>query len=347
MFGYKHYVPVLKGKRAEFPALQNLHSRDHVTPLLEAVPTAPADFIPQRMTVAWANDTPYFVDFLFWDDEELPESAAATHPIRQCFDDVAARGQTAIPVTGTGRSAAYQGAVRHIISSQHHGCAIRLIPEDFDNEAEVPQVLDGLIGYLGVSRNNVDILIDLGTSASMTVAVVSQMFRIFLLALPNIADWRTLTVISGAFPMGLAPLAQGWNLVSRMDWLGWLSLLAHPLQRKPSYGDYTIANPDLPPTGQATTLAQIRYTGTTSFSIFKGGNVHRHPRRYAQFIDICQALIAMPIFRGQAFSFGDAQVHEKATTAGASSGNAETWRTIGTSHHVETVKSQLASSAVP
>ena len=34
MFSHKHYVPVLKGKRAEFPALSALHSQAGITPLM-------------------------------------------------------------------------------------------------------------------------------------------------------------------------------------------------------------------------------------------------------------------------------------------------------------------------
>lgn len=33
-FGHKHYVPILKGKRAEFPALGSVKSKDNFTPLM-------------------------------------------------------------------------------------------------------------------------------------------------------------------------------------------------------------------------------------------------------------------------------------------------------------------------
>jgi hypothetical protein len=38
MFRHKHYVPILKGKRAEFPALGSLKAKKkRITPLIEAV----------------------------------------------------------------------------------------------------------------------------------------------------------------------------------------------------------------------------------------------------------------------------------------------------------------------
>ena len=42
-FDHKHYVPILKGKRAEFPSLGSLKSTDGITPLMEAIPSN-ADF---------------------------------------------------------------------------------------------------------------------------------------------------------------------------------------------------------------------------------------------------------------------------------------------------------------
>lgn len=56
MFNHKHYVPILKGKRAEFPALGSLHSKDRITPLMEAVPSKPATQIPQGMAAQWPQD---------------------------------------------------------------------------------------------------------------------------------------------------------------------------------------------------------------------------------------------------------------------------------------------------
>ncbi len=116
MFDHRHYVPVLKGKRAEFPALQTVQSHDSITPLFEAVPTGPADFVPKKMSAFWDNDRPYFIDMLFFDDETMEESES--HPISDCFAEVAAKGQIAIPVTGTGRSPSYQAAVAAINGSQ-------------------------------------------------------------------------------------------------------------------------------------------------------------------------------------------------------------------------------------
>lgn len=327
LFGHKHYVPVLKGKRAEFPALQNLHSKDGVTPLLEAVPTLAVDYIPKQMASAWDQNRPYFIDMLFWDDED-DDGNPADHPLQKCFDTVAKLGQEAIPVTGSGRSPAYQAALANIANTQKKGFAIRLVPDDFEDEDALGDTVDAIVELVGVAPGSIDIIIDADTVAGASAASVAQLHRANISLLPHLSQWRTLTVVAGAFPMSLAPLTTGnWNLSPRADWRGWRAVVSGSQKppRLPTFGDYGIAHPDLPPTGRATILAQLRYTIPDQFLIWKGHNVFRHPKRFDQFLDICKDLVKRPEFMGPAFSYGDAEIYAKATTGG-SSGNAETWR---------------------
>jgi len=344
MFSHKHYVPVLKGKRAEFPALSALHSQAGITPLMEPVPTSPPIFVPQRMADAWQLDSPYFIDMLFLDEEDADAGQAGAHPLRLCFDQVAALGQHAIPITGTGRSPAYQTALRHIVRQQRRGFGIRLVPEDFEDEEDLAASIAALLKLIGSAPKDVDLLVDGDGVHGMAAATLTQMHLANLAMIPDLTQWRTLTVLAGAFPTSLAPLAKGWSLSARCDWLGWLGLFTRSRKpaRLPAYGDYAISHTDLPPTGRATILAQIRYTTPDAFLIWKGHNVFTHAAGYGQFISICRDLVGRPEYRGQGFSAGDAEIHTKATTGG-SPGNAETWRKIGVNHHLETVKDGIAT----
>jgi hypothetical protein len=349
MFDHKHYVPVLKGKRAEFPTLENLKSKDGLTPLMEAVPTAAPDFVPRKMSGCWPGDKPYFLDLLFLDDEDMEEKDAKSHPLVKCFDDVANRKAFAIPVTGTGRSPAYQSALKSITESQGNGYAIRLVTDDFEDEDELGDAIQALVKLIGVPRAKIDLIVDADSVAEMSASTVSQMHRANLTVLPTIEKWRTLTVLGGSFPLSMAPLTRGiWNSAPRNDWHGWRQLIRKPkdVARLPAYGDYAIAHPDLPPTGRATILAQLRYTTPDDYLVWKGHNVFTHPRGYEQFIDICRDMVKRPEYRGPKFSHGDEQISEKATT-GDSPGNAETWRKIGTNHHCETVLDQIANFPWP
>jgi len=115
---------------------------------------------------------------------------------------------------------------------------------------------------------------------------------------------------------------------------------AKPPSRLPAFGDYAIAHPALPPEGQATILAQLRYAAADSWIIWKGRNAIKEG--YDQFYAICQNLIGRQEYRGADFSWGDSEIAQKAANAG-SPGNAETWRRIGTNHHIETVLDQISN----
>jgi len=343
-FNHKHYVPILKGKRAEFPALGSLHSKNGITPLLEAVPSADANTVPRRMANQWPNTVAYFIDLLFLDDPDDAEVPATDqHPVRACFAEVQEQAQVAIPVTGLSRSPGYQSAVQQVVSEQGSGLALRLTPDDFEDADELETALAGVPGLFDVEIGEIDLLLDLGSVWGSSAGTVAQIHRANIGLIPNLDQWRTLTVAAGAFPLSLAPLVRDqWNTESRQDWRGWRQLVtgARPPSRLPAFSDYAIAHPGLPPEGRATILAQLRYAAPDSWIIWKGRNVFTDG--FDQFYAICGDLVGRPEYRGAGFSWGDGEIAQKAANAG-SPGNAETWRRIGTSHHIETVLEQIAN----
>jgi hypothetical protein len=346
MFDYKHYVPVLKGKRAEFPSLGSLKSKAAITPIIEAVPSSWKE-ISKRMSESaeWPNESPYFMDMIFIDDPDDTSEATESHPVRRYFSEAAARNQFAIPVTGLARSPGYQSAVQQVVSAQQRGMAIRLTADDFEDADALDETIEAIIGFFGQGLGEIDLFLDHGSVASLAASAVAQMYRANIELIPYIDDWRTITVISSAFPLSLGLLERDqWNPAKRNDWRGWLRLVtgSRPPHRIPAYGDYAIAHPDLPPEGRATILAQLRYATPDSWLIWKGGNVFKHADGYNQFFSICADLIERDEYRGADFSWGDAEIYGKATTGG-SPGNAESWRRIGTNHHLETVLDQIAS----
>ena len=345
MFGHKHYVPILKGKRAEFPAASHLKNKANVTPLFESIPSKPPDDVPKQASKSgWPATAPYFVDLLFFDDDGGASNAPPLSAVVTCLNAAKAKGQRAIPVTGTGRSPAYQRAVKKFADAER-GVAIRLIADDFEDEGDLATALDSLAKFIGLTPSSIDLIVDLGSVADQNPAVIAQLHRANLSVIPTITAWRTLTVATGAFPVSLAPLTRdAWNRLVRIDWQAWLKLVSGTKKpdRLPAYGDYAIAHPGLPPEGQATILAQLRYTIQNEFMIWKGKNAIKTPNGFGQFLSICTDLVSRPEFRGATFSDGDQEIQGKATNGG-SPGNAETWRNIGTNHHIETVLDQIAN----
>lgn len=345
MFSHKHYVPVLKGKQGEFSALAGLKSTDGITPLMEAIPPtkeAKITTIPDRMNKVWKRSNAYFIDFVFVDNPD-PEVDEGKHPLEVCFDRAAELGHKAIPVTGTGRSESYQQAVTNISKAQKQGVALRLAQDDFADEDELRDAIESVISIVEVKRKMIDLIIDVNTVFDLTETVATSMGRGFLDIVPFVSEWRTLTMTTGSFPRGLANLTRDtWNVIPRTDWRSWRRIITskNKPERLPAFGDFAIAHPDLPPVGQSIILAQLRYTAAEDFLVWKGENAIK--KGYAQFNGICKKLIKRDEYRGPEFSQGDAEIAAKATTAG-SPGSATTWRMIGTNHHVETVREQIAS----
>jgi hypothetical protein len=340
MFGHKHYVPVMKGKRAEFSVLGQFVGSEAITPLIEAIPSQPPSTAPRALeNNGWPANKRYFLDLLFLDDE----NAAVDAPIDSvstALTEASQRSQNFVPVTGTGRSPGFQAA---IAGNRPNGVAIRLVPDDFEDEEELENALVAILQLFSIEPSDVDLIVDMGSVAGQVAAVLTQISRANLEVIPDIDRWRTITLISGAFPMGLAELTRDvWSFLPRTDWQAWQMLAAGRRRpsRLPSYGDYGIANTNLPPEGRATILAQLRYSTPTDFMIWKGRNAIKEG--FGQFFNICQNLVARPEYRGLTFSPGDQEIYEKATIGG-SPGSAETWRKIGTSHHFGTVLDQIAS----
>jgi hypothetical protein len=315
MFKYKHYVPVLKGKRAEFGVLSGLPDQQRLTPLFEAIPSQPSSTVPKQMERCWPAALPYFLDCVFFDDEA---ATAALPSVLEAFQAAASRGQTAIPVTGTGRSANFQLAIQEQPTLAQTGVAIRLVPDDFEDEDELAASLETLLRLFGLSRDEADLIVDLGSVADQNASTLAQVSRANLALIPYLSEWRTLTLISGAFPMGLTPLTRNaWNYRPRTDWQLWSLLVTGTRRpaRLPTYGDYGIANTILPPEGQATILAQLRYSTPSDFMIWKGRNAIT--QGFDQFIGICRDLVRRPEYRGADFSSGDAEIAEKAASGGS------------------------------
>src|SRR5690242_17483001 len=98
MFKHKHYVPILKGKRAEFPALRDLKNTKSVTPLIETIPTGDVDAVPKQMEASgWNKKHPYFLDMLFFDDGSSGKPRASVVSAMKAASKLS---HLAIPVTG-------------------------------------------------------------------------------------------------------------------------------------------------------------------------------------------------------------------------------------------------------
>jgi Beta protein len=112
---------------------------------------------------------------------------------------------------------------------------------------------------------------------------------------------RTVTLLSGAFPINLSHISPGLALAPRSDWALWQGVNASRPVRRPSFGDYTAAHPDqhlqeIDPRFMQVS-ASIRYATDDDWLIVRGRST-RNPRfgGTAQYQELSRVLIAQPQF---------------------------------------------------
>ncbi len=326
MFNADHYVPILRGKQAEFWALGEVIDsvNNSLTPFIELPPIAwdpdegdagPGTPDPSIVGVAgriersWGPDRPFFLELGL-----LPSSLAVgggRHPVEVVFHEVRNLHLKAIPVTSPSRDGDFQDAIQSVVAQDQCGVCVRLDSEDFDDvEAAIKESTD-LLEHLGVGVEDADLVLDFGEVASDQTAPMTLAAVAIINSIPQIGDWRTLTWAGTAFPSVKDYSPQTTNTAPRGEWAIWQGLRARAksLSRTPSFADYTISGIQSDYDVSAAyyrSSPNLRYTVEADFLVWKG----RHPTRYGheQFYDICRSAIARPEFKGADFSAGDSYV---------------------------------------
>lgn len=353
-FGPKHYVPILKWKRGEQVGLGFLipSIKEVITPLLEIMPPAwdwdndrPKKSIDDHLvnmseTIfnSWGK-IPVFLDMLWINDSE--GMADGTHPLKYIIDQCRIKGLHVIPVTGYDRDDDYNKAVKEAHSTDNFGVCLRL---DDDAFLDVSSNILNFLKEFNLSPTQVDLILDLRsiTQDNEKLALISATTTINII--PHLGLWRTLTIASTSFPQNLSGVAgDSIGFVPRTEWSIWQNLVTSgKIKRPPSFGDYGISHPDYSEINPKLMRmsANIRYTLDNQFALVKGENVKKNG--YGQFQDLCKKILSRPFYSGKSFSWGDNYIYDCANGT-CSTGSAETWRRVGTNHHITLVANQVSS----
>ena len=350
MFDHRHYVPILRWKRAEWVALRHLEPGDRarLTPLVEITPRSvtPGTRRPtigqmlqknaEDMAENWGRSR-LFVDL--WHVGHLSD-CEGLHP----FVYLAQEGRRCrvefVPVTGLGRLPAYQAAVASIAAEDGRGLCLRLFSTDLARPALRQDLLE-LLSSLEVNFGQVDLVVDF-----QYVQCSCPDLATLVASVPHLNDWRSLTLASGAFPMDLRSFSVGEHPLPRLDWQAWLRLMRLGGQptRRPSYGDYTIQHAIYgEPPERPNFSASIRYAAEDYWVIMRGAGVFTDGSPgFAQWPANALRLCRRREFRGEDFSYGDRYIWEMSQQTGQT-GSAETWLRAGINHHLVFVARQIAN----
>jgi Beta protein len=364
MFNHTHYVPILKGKEGEYRALKQLclTHRPCLTPLVDLPPVrwnfrkeepekeieAHLSKVPEKLRKSWGTSSRLFVDLYMLQ----PNTTRDGRSPLALFCDLARgkgfqlTGLKVVPVTGIGRPTNYQEAVRDAVARDGRGLCLRLQAGDFDDQENLEEKMTELLALFEAERSDIDVIIDLKSVLPSQVSTITRAVRSMLVDLPFVDEWRTLTLAASAFPENLSEYGpDSLGVRPRAEWAIWQGLHKEKkkLPRMPTFADYGICHPDFPEDIDPQTLQMapnIRYTTVNDWLILKGRSVKTHS--FAQFNDLCKTLVDRREFCGSDFSWGDRWFSNYAAGT-PQSGNATTWRAIGTSHHLEFVTKQIAS----
>jgi hypothetical protein len=345
------YMPILKGRTAEFRAL--CHAASPVTavvmPLLEVIPDERATLhgsvmnFGDRLMDAAPKDMVFAVDCRYLDRQGGRGSGSLSLVARDVHD----RGIVMVPVFSLARDQDF-ASIRQATHLHDAGGCLRL-----DGERAVRYVTDRgegraseVLQAAGLRAAQVDLVIDMGevsTEAAMRRAAGAAHAGV---EWARRGAWRSVTLASGAFPESISGLpVRESTPVPRWDAVLWAEAAAGPGGRTDTgYGDYAVSCPRL--SRGFSPLPNLRYTGKRHW------HVYRYPTDptggMSTFHDLCRDVVSSAHWpdQGSSFSWGDEQIELRARTRNMP-GNAAKWRAFGTSHHLAVVASRLAELGEP
>ncbi len=358
MFDHRHYVPVLRWKQAERLALRELDARTRagMTPLIEVNPralaaeeTAAPAVVDKRCSRVAAEILGDWGDGRVFLDLGLVgpgvRAAGDAHPLTKIFQEGRTLFPSSVPVTGLGRDAAYQDAVRYVVAADGLGLCLRLKAGELERPG-LPAEIDRLLAGFALDYEEVDMLVDYGvvgdTPPDLAAACDS---------LPSLRRWRTFTVASGAFPENLTGMRVGEHVLPRRDWRAWRDQVTvrPPLPRLPAYGDYTIQHPVFREPGFGLNFsASIRYSAEEDWVVMRGEGVRNDDGPgYSQWPANATLLCERPEYRGESFSAGDRYIKEMSEevekNGSGRTGSAGTWLQAAFNHHLTLTVRQIST----
>jgi hypothetical protein len=352
---------VLKAKMGELGAVKDLAQeiRQQLRPLIE-VTAPPFDYVEGRYDRSVSEhlegvadrlvDSLAGVDSVFVEIPERFDSAdevlgPSTDDLVKFFATLRDAAITAVPIVRPGSTAARQAAIAELQLGQS---AIRATLDTLAPEkpADLTQ-LNRLVSRVLADGSPVTLIVDLrsvGESAHIGASQWRHLINGTLRDLSRAEEFRNVSIVASSFPRDLRDVTPGIDAsLPRTEWRIWDSLVSSQNRGFPfMYGDYPISHPELNEIDprQMRMSANIRYTAEDHWVLVKGRNVRDYG--YGQFRELAKVLVERPEYSGRDFSWGDGFIWDCAH-GDTGTGNATTWRKVGTNHHLTLVARQLST----
>lgn len=351
------YVPHLQDHAGELLALRSLIATDAavldaVTPVLQLVGGKKRELSRaaikghiERIAGGVGADRLFYLDFLRADPaRRLPTRTGETTAAEMAYD-YARRHQLAfIPVAWTTSRAGHVNATANAAVCDGRGLALRHRVLGSTSAAGIPldELLARCLADLRLPANETDLLLDLGYLDEDIEVSSSRVARLAAKA-ASVGPWRRIVLSGSSVPktMGCVP-EDGSGMLERREWALWLSLPAE-LREALDFGDYGIQHPTPPKDGGPGMRANIRYTLPDAHLVVRGrGDVRVEGA--AQYVALCQRLVASGHFAGPKYTWGDDLI-QRCADSHVPPGDQTTWRAAGTAHHLRVLSEQVRQRA--
>lgn len=356
------YLPALKWKQGEHLAVSKLtvSQKKRMQPIAE-LPDRPYDWGKGQYSKSWDKHVQDLVKATVknWGtfhelavdqgiDEDQVLSTNPGTPWEFVFSEMWDAKVIAVPVLSNRASASEQAALMRV--SKAYGNSRWLLRYRSEIDGVVPDASQAETWFknaavvLGGKHGQIDAVLDIGHLAGEPKGLAVDTAQA-LKVIAAIGPWRQVALMSGGFPINLAGVQKGTKQFPRHDFDLFKKVAVRPELAgiDLAYGDYCMTHVeafDNDPRKMVMS-ANLRYTHWNEWQVLKGRSVRDYG--YAQYKDLCQILVALPIYLQPPFSSGDANYDKVANDPMAGPGNATQWRRDATNHHIHVVLHQLAN----
>ncbi|GGT02568.1 hypothetical protein GCM10010271_00320 [Streptomyces kurssanovii] len=349
------YVPVLPMRRAAVTAYERLHLqlRRHIAPLWTVAPHTgperargtPAPLHPDpddigRTLHRWLTPR---ADHLIEATAGLPGWVDAAHVEGEVHSaavalwHLATRSRLTL-VAGPERHPTHQRHTADLAFAGGRGLGIRVLVDEPPDEPCTSQMLD-LVSRLCASPTQLDLLLDVGAVNDFAEAGKRSLMALDLLG--TLLPWRSVTLLSGAFPEHDPAREPALSTPPRLDRALHAQVRAARPRQRLDYGDYSVehvrsANRPADSAWYGPPWSLLRYTLPDRFLVARAPA--RGPERADQVRSTARRIVEHESYRRvPSVHRGSAEAWLESCAYGtgpAGTGTPETWARIGHTQHL-------------
>jgi hypothetical protein len=361
---FPKYMPILKAKKGEFEALDNLQDYPEVIenmlpvfeiPILTQKQRKSKKYIEVRNPVEFflnncadslskaMRGLPMGIDISRWAPNSNIESGE--HILSHIISALEKSESKVIPVVGYDRWEDDEYATTlKLISRSQNEFIIRLNSfafEDMVEEEPFFETLDDIISSLDIMPKHCSIILDFEDITKVSIIDLNEKVQRALSALKTY-NFKFLSIAGSSITSdinGMVPERNSQGIVIRKEVKVWKSFKKFQPKLNFVFGDYGIVSPAVGDEIIAPDAnGKIRYTIDDSLFVVRGYS-RATGKKGSQMQDLSEILVSTPHYKGRKFSWGDKMIDECAKKEFV--GNPTNWVSIDTTHHAKHVITEI------